>query len=266
MTHDGSADDHQATDDHEPTTPSRDGVHGRRTTEPPTSAAPRSEEARLLRLPRGAGRARGRRRRCLLRGHQGLPLPQGPASARRRTTPVPGTGQVIFEVQEGDTRLRDRPQPEDEGVVASVEAFTDAAAGNRSRGIQVGFYQLKKKMTCRRRVRGARDPDEHRDARAVTIPEGLRVGRHRRDPGGEDRSSPRPQFDEGARRPDGARAAGVRRRATPEGYLFPATYDFGPKDDAEPTCSRTWSTAGSRRPTTPTSRAAPRRWATRPAR
>ena len=47
----------------------------------------------------------------------------------------------------------------------------------------------------------------------------------------------------------------------PEGYLFPATYDIGPKDKPADMLPA-WSTAGARRPTRPGSRPRPRSWAT----
>ena len=64
-----------------------------------------------------------------------------------RGLPGPGKGKVTFEVQQGDTIAAMGRSLKTQGVVASVDAFTAAAAANPdSTGIQVGFYQLKKEM------------------------------------------------------------------------------------------------------------------------
>lgn len=144
--------------------------------------------------------------------------------------PGPGRGSVVFEVREGDSSSAIGRNLKSAGVVKSVEAFTDAAAeDSRSRGIQVGFYQLKEEMAAADALEVLVDPDNLVQS-VVTIPEGLRV---------EDTLKvlakktgiPLKEFRAALKKPD---AIGLPSFAegNPEGYLFPATYAFPPNADA----------------------------------
>ncbi|MGH3335103.1 MAG: endolytic transglycosylase MltG, partial [Nocardioides sp.] len=87
----------------------------------------------------------------------------------------PGRGSVMFEVKEGDSVAAMGRGLKAEGVVASVEAFTDAAATNPdSTSIQVGAYEMKKQMAAEDALDILLDPDNILK-NTVTIPEGLRV-------------------------------------------------------------------------------------------
>jgi len=141
-----------------------------------------------------------------------------------------GTGSVVFEVREGDSSSIIGSNLADAGVVASAEAFTDAAAENPdSRGIQVGFYELKEEMSAEAALDVLVDPD-NLVTNTVTVPEGLRV---------EDTLEriakatdvPLAQLKKAS---EDAEAIGLPSYAkgNPEGYLFPATYAFGPNADA----------------------------------
>ncbi|GAA2144629.1 endolytic transglycosylase MltG [Nocardioides koreensis] len=138
----------------------------------------------------------------------------------------PGHGKLTFEVHEGDSISAMGRNLKAEGVVASVGAFT-AAAG--SSVIQPGFYPLKKEMRASDAVTVLANPDNLiKDT--VTIPEGLRV---------TDIVSilaDNTDFKQAAFEKvlDAPGSLGLPRYAkgNPEGYLFPATYDFGP--DATP--------------------------------
>jgi UPF0755 protein len=141
-----------------------------------------------------------------------------------------GTGSVVFEVREGDSSSVIGRNLEDAGVVASAEAFTDAAAEEPdSRGIQVGFYELKEEMSAEAALEVLVDPD-NLVTNTVTIPEGLRV---------EDTLAriakatdvPLKQLERASK---DAEAIGLPSYAkgNPEGYLFPATYAFGPNAGA----------------------------------
>ncbi|MBZ5741276.1 endolytic transglycosylase MltG [Nocardioides mangrovi] len=140
--------------------------------------------------------------------------------------PGPGHGKVSFEVKKGDTVAAMGRNLKADGVVASVQAFTDAAAANPdSTRIQVGFYALKKEMAADDVVEILVDPDNIvKDT--VTIPEGLRVVdivkllAKNTDFSAAD-------FTKVLDHPD---QLGLPDYAggNPEGYLFPATYDFGP--------------------------------------
>ena len=161
----------------------------------------------------------------------------------------PGHGKVLFEVKQGDSTTADRPQPQERpGVVASVDAFLSAAHG--SKGIQVGFYQLKKKMAADDAFKILNDP-KNIIKDTVTIPEGLRVGRHRGDPGRPTRSTRRADFD-AALKDTAALGLPSYANGNPEGYLFPSTYAFGPKEkpiDMLKDMVDRWQQAAGRRPT-----------------
>ena len=141
-----------------------------------------------------------------------------------------GKGSVVFEVRQGDSSSVIASNLADVGVVKSAEAFTDAAAENPdSRGIQVGFYELREEMSAEAALDVLVDP-ANLVQNTVTVPEGLRV---------EDvlarvakaTDVPLGQLKRAAK---DAEAIGLPEYANgnPEGYLFPATYAFAPDDDA----------------------------------
>ena len=140
----------------------------------------------------------------------------------------PGRGRVVFEVEEGDSISEMGRGLKAQGVVASVQAFINAAqAEPASTGIQVGFYKLKKRIPAEDALDVLLDP-ENILKNTVTIPEGLRV---------EDIlatlakdtdfsvSQYQQVLDDPARLGLPEYAEGEA-----EGYLFPSTYDFGPKE------------------------------------
>ena len=175
--------------------------------------------------------------------------------------PGPGSGEVNFEVKQGDSIAEMGRGLKAAGVVASVDAFIDAAGANPEAGsIQAGFYPLKKEMKASDVVAILVDPDNIVTTN-VTIPEGLRVKRRRRPAGREDRL-PEGRVREGARRTP--RRSGSRRtpRATRRATCSRRPTTSAPRR-SRPTCSTTWWCAGSRRPPTTTWRPAPRRSATR---
>ena len=141
-----------------------------------------------------------------------------------------GTGSVVFEVQDGDSASAIGRNLKAAGVVASVEAFTDAAADNPdATKIQVGFYELHEKMSAESALDVLVDPGNLVQS-TVTIPEGLRV---------EDTVAllakkldiPVKDFEKALDRPE---SIGLPSYAegNAEGYLFPATYAFPPNADA----------------------------------
>jgi UPF0755 protein len=140
----------------------------------------------------------------------------------------PGHGSVTFEVEEGDSIAAMGRGLKASGVIASVEAFTEEAAANPdSTSIQVGAYKMKKEMPAADALATLMDPDnilKH----TITIPEGLRV---------EDMVALLADHtDYGAAQfekvLDDPATLGLPDYAegNPEGYLFPSTYDFGPKE------------------------------------
>lgn len=140
----------------------------------------------------------------------------------------PGTGEVVFEVEEGDTSTQIGRNLKAQDVVKSVDAFTDAARANPdSTGIQVGFYSLRKEMAAEDALAVLVDP-ANRVQDTVTVPEGLRV----KDVVAllaDKTDFPARQWRAALRDTE---AIGLPDYAegNPEGYLFPATYEIGPKD------------------------------------
>ena len=138
----------------------------------------------------------------------------------------PGRGSVVFEVEEGDGASAIGRNLKAQGVVRSVEAFTDAAAEDPdSRGIQVGFYELKERMPAADALDVLVDPANLVQS-TVTVPEGLRV---------EDTVAalakgtglPVRGFRRALDDPDAIGLPGYAK-GNAEGYLFPATYAFPP--------------------------------------
>ncbi|PUA80081.1 endolytic transglycosylase MltG [Nocardioides currus] len=140
----------------------------------------------------------------------------------------PGSGSVTFEVGEGDATAEIGRNLKAEGVVASVQAFLDAAAADPdSAGIQVGYYAMKKEMSAEGALDVLLDPANQVKS-TVTIPEGLRV---------EDVMSLLAENTDwglakwnAALKDDAALGLPDYAEGNPEGYLFPATYEIGPKD------------------------------------
>jgi UPF0755 protein len=142
----------------------------------------------------------------------------------------PGSGSVVFEVQKGDVAGAIGRNLKADGVVASVEAFTNAAKDDpKSRGIQPGFYDLKKRMPAADALDVLVDPANMVQSK-VTIPEGLRVedtvARLAKATGLPVRGFRKVLAD------PSAIGLPAYAKGNAEGYLFPATYAFGP--DATP--------------------------------
>jgi len=142
--------------------------------------------------------------------------------------PGPGSGEVNFEVKEGDTIAEMGRNLKAAGVVASVEAFTDAAGSNPDAGtIQAGFYPLLKEMKASDVVAVLVDHDKIITTN-VTIPEGLRV-KDVVDLLVKSTGFPKADFEKALQDPT-ALGLPAYAEGNPEGYLFPATYDFGPNE------------------------------------
>ena len=70
-----------------------------------------------------------------------------------------GAGDVIIEIVAGDTTTRIGDELLEKGVVASVDAFTDAAREEeRIRSVQPGFYQLRRRISGQAAVALLLDP------------------------------------------------------------------------------------------------------------
>ena len=139
--------------------------------------------------------------------------------------PGPGKGKVTFEVKSGETIGAIGRNLKDKGVVESVDAFMEAAG--TSTNIQVGFYQLKKEMKASDAFDVLSNP-ANIIKNTVTIPEGFQV-KQIVERLAASTDYPARAFEKVLADPT---AIGLPEYANgnPEGYLFPSTYDFGPKD------------------------------------
>jgi len=139
--------------------------------------------------------------------------------------PGPGQGKVVFQVKSGDTVGQIGRNLKAKGVVQSVDAFIEAANGESD--IQVGYYELKKEMRAADAFDVLSNP-ANIIKNTVTIIEGQRVvdvvAKLSKATG-----YPVKAFDKALSDPE---KIGLPDYANgnPEGYLFPSTYDFGPKD------------------------------------
>jgi UPF0755 protein len=137
----------------------------------------------------------------------------------------PGHGQVLFEVKEGDSLSAIGRNLKDDGVVASVDAFLRASGGHTD--VQVGFYQLKKRMSADGAYKVLSNP-KNIVTDTVTIPEGLRVDDVVSILAAQTKYSTA-DF-ETALKDTSALGLPSYADGNPEGYLFPSTYGFGPKE------------------------------------
>jgi UPF0755 protein len=142
--------------------------------------------------------------------------------------PGPGSGEVIYEVKSGDTATDIGRGLKDAGVVASVDAFIDVAQGNpASSNIQAGTYPMLKEMKASDALAVLIDPSNVVTT-SVTVPEGLRV----KDIVAllvEKTGFPQAEFEQALADPE-ALGLPAYAEGNAEGYLFPATYSFGPKE------------------------------------
>jgi peptidoglycan lytic transglycosylase G len=142
--------------------------------------------------------------------------------------PGPGSGDVTYEVKQGDTVAGIGRGLKDAGVVASVDAFIEAASANpESSNIQAGFYPLVKEMKASDAVNVLVDPGNI-ITNTVAIPEGLTV-RQIVAKLVEGTGLKKGEFEKALKDPQ-ALGLPAYAEGNPEGYLFPATYSFGPQE------------------------------------
>lgn len=137
-----------------------------------------------------------------------------------------GRGAVTVEVKDGDAASDIAQTLVSADVVKSTEAFTDAARDEpKSLGIQVGFYQMKHKMSAAAALAVLVDPANVVQS-AVTFPEGWTVKQI------VARLAKKTDFSAKQYTKVLAHPARIGlpsyARGNPEGYLFPATYQIRP--------------------------------------
>ncbi|MBM9458815.1 endolytic transglycosylase MltG [Nocardioides sp. zg-536] len=143
--------------------------------------------------------------------------------------PGPGSGEVVLVIDPGQSVTSIGNELAELDVVASGEAFVDAAADNpKSTGIQAGSYVLKLKMKASDAVAYLIDP-ANVAVTQVTIPEGFTVDQivARLEKATEFSAEEFRQVLEDPAAYDLPDYA----QGNPEGYLFPATYAFTPADE-----------------------------------
>jgi UPF0755 protein len=149
-----------------------------------------------------------------------------------------GSGSVTVRVRDGDSAADIGSTLYRAHVVASVQAFTDAAENNpRSQDIQPGSYVLHRHMSGRDALAMLLDPTSRNAAADVVIPEGATVvqveASLRRVMGAGHQQA----IDSALRHPAelglplGYSASG-QKPVSAEGFLFPATYSLDPGDTA----------------------------------
>lgn len=141
-----------------------------------------------------------------------------------------GSGEVVVEVVGGQTLADIGVTLKEEGVVASAQAFINAASGNdEALTIGPGFYTLAERMSAQSALETMLDP-EARLVTRVTLPEGLRldqvVNRLSKASG-----IPAKRFRAALRDTD-ALGLPTWAKGNAEGFLFPATYEFPPDTSA----------------------------------
>lgn len=142
-----------------------------------------------------------------------------------------GSGEVIIQVEDGQTLADIGSTLKEEGVVASVQSFIDAAAANpQSQTIGPGYYRLAERMSATSALDAMLDPANAVVTRVV-IPEGLRMDQVVKKLSVAS-DIPVGKFDKALEKAD---KLGLPEFAdgNPEGFLFPATYEFPPGAKAE---------------------------------
>jgi UPF0755 protein len=145
--------------------------------------------------------------------------------------PGPGSGSVQVQIESGETLAQIGNSLKDLGVVASVDGFIAAANDNPDSGsIAPGLYNLLLEMKSSDAILALLNP-ENRVVTRVVIPEGKRVSWTINTLATET-GIPLADFE--------AAVANANQLDLPdyaggnaEGFLFPATYEFGPGATAE---------------------------------
>ncbi|MEI2717728.1 MAG: endolytic transglycosylase MltG [Candidatus Nanopelagicales bacterium] len=142
--------------------------------------------------------------------------------------PGPGSGEVVIEVTEGETLTDIGATLQKADVVASTQAFAEAAAlNNDATSITPGTYVMLQQMKASDAVKRLLDP-ESSNSNTVTVVEGMRV-KQVIALLSEASGIPAKEFEKVVESPSKlplpswAKGTGSARA---EGFLFPATYQF----------------------------------------
>jgi len=140
--------------------------------------------------------------------------------------PGTGSGEVVVQVRQGDSLGDVGAALAGKGVVRSEGAFRKAAARTpQAKSLQPGFYRLRRHMSAESAVALLLDPAGKVKTR-VTIPEGMRASQIVETIAA---NSEIPIADLKAAAADPSKLAlPAYAKGQLEGFLFPATYQFGP--------------------------------------
>jgi UPF0755 protein len=139
--------------------------------------------------------------------------------------PGPGGAAVQVQIAAGDTGKAIGATLEEAGVVKTAGAFVDATRGEpEAASVQPGTYELKKEMAAADALALLLDPASRISVR-VALPEGLHADQVFAK-ASEATGIPVEELEAAVADP----AVGLPAEAAgdPEGYLFPATYEFEP--------------------------------------
>ena len=140
--------------------------------------------------------------------------------------PGPGTGEIRVTVDQGAGGSAIAKTLADQDVVKSSKAFIEAANNDpKSAGIQPGVYEMKKQMKASDALAILVDP-KNRMITRVTIPEGLWASEIYAKLS-KSSGIPVAQYVEAAKKVDEL-GLPPSAKGNLEGYLFPASYEFGP--------------------------------------
>lgn len=143
----------------------------------------------------------------------------------------PGTGSVEVQITAGQSVRSIGSTLADADVIASAQAFVDAAHGHRdAESIQPGFYKLREQMKASLALAALLDP-ENRIGFRVTVQEGLRLTSALRVLAGSG-DFEMAELGAAARDSDALGLPGYAHGRA-EGFLFPATYDVEPDTTPE---------------------------------
>lgn len=137
-----------------------------------------------------------------------------------------GQGTVQVVIEPGDTGADIAATLYGQGVVASQQAFIEAAKTNPdSSGIKPGFYFMQREMKAEYALLALLDPN-NRDLRKITVPEGKSIDYYL----DKIASLTGATLDEVKAAAEDTAAIGLPAEANGnlEGWLFPSTYQFNP--------------------------------------
>ncbi|WP_020573708.1 endolytic transglycosylase MltG [Actinopolymorpha alba] len=141
-----------------------------------------------------------------------------------------GAGEVVVQINQGETSREIAATLEQKNVVKSSEAFTQAARrDSRALSIQPGFYRLRSQMGAKEALGLILDPNS-RILDRVTVPEGRRLSRAL-EILTDKTKIPESEFTAALKAPQDL-GLPPYAKGKAEGFLFPETYDIDPGTSA----------------------------------